>query len=142
MLDSRLAHAPAEQHHLVVEAAGKIEQPGIEILHLNADGIDLGDALADALQVGFHLHALFSRDANIYFHSAGEIDAPGQLREAGFGLFRGLLAFDRAFQQRFQHREQGLRFVESEGLHGEMPLFQGYANCEPPPAAQARVRQI
>jgi hypothetical protein len=47
-----LAHAPAEQHHLVVDAAGKIEQPGFKILHLHADGIDLGDALADALQVG------------------------------------------------------------------------------------------
>jgi hypothetical protein len=46
---SGLAHSPAEQHHLAIEVAGKVEQAGVEILYLNADGIDLGYALADAL---------------------------------------------------------------------------------------------
>jgi hypothetical protein len=59
VLDGGFAHAPAEQHHLVVEAAGKIQQAGFQVLHLHADGIDLGDALAHALQVVFHLRALF-----------------------------------------------------------------------------------
>ena len=91
---------------LVVEAAGKIEQAGFDVLDLHADGVDLGDALADPLQMGFHLGPLLCDLTDIDAHSAGEVDAAGEVREAGLDLFGGLLAFNGALQQRLQHGEK------------------------------------
>lgn len=75
VLDGRLAQPPAKQNNLVVDAAGKVEEAGFQILHLNADSINFGNALADPLQVSFNLGALLGNACGIYPHAAGEIDA-------------------------------------------------------------------
>jgi len=125
VLDGGLAHAPAKEDYLVVETAGKIEQAGFDVLYLDADGIDLGEAFADALQVGFHLGALRGYAAHVDFHTARDVDASRQLGQAGLDLLRCLLAFDGALEQRLQHREQGLRFFEGESFHRN-DLIIGY----------------
>src|SRR5579864_8818058 len=53
----------------------------------------------------------------VHAHASGEVDAPAEFRQFGFRFFRGALAVNRPLQQGFQHRKQGLRFVEGEGLH-------------------------
>ena len=40
-----LAHLPAKQDHLILHDAREIEQSGIQVLHLHADGIDLGESV-------------------------------------------------------------------------------------------------
>jgi hypothetical protein len=47
MLDGWLAHATAKQHHLIVDAAGEVQQPFFQILYLDADRVNLADAFAD-----------------------------------------------------------------------------------------------
>jgi hypothetical protein len=79
VLDGRFAHAPTEEYDLVLEAAGKIEQSGFEVLYLHPDGVDFGDAFADALQVVFHFGAQPGYFAYVNPHAAGKIDLPRQL---------------------------------------------------------------
>src|ERR1035438_775916 len=45
VLDSRLRPPPAQKHHLIVQTAGKIQQPGVQGLPLHADSVDLRYAL-------------------------------------------------------------------------------------------------
>src|SRR6266568_1469820 len=77
MLNRGLAHPPAKQHDLIIDAARKIEQAGIYVLDLNTDGVDLLNALAHALQVRIHLAALFACFGKIHAHSPAEINTPG-----------------------------------------------------------------
>jgi hypothetical protein len=63
---------------------------------------------------------------HVHPHAAGDINAARHFGEAGLDLLSQLLAFNGALQQRLQHREQGLRFVESEGLHGDRLWLIGY----------------
>src|SRR5271169_6011308 len=46
--DPGLAQLPAEQHDLAVHFAGEVEQPDIEILHLDAGGIDFSQSILHA----------------------------------------------------------------------------------------------
>ena len=50
VLNGRLAHLPAQQDDLVVDATRKVEEAGLQILHLNADGIDFGNTLLSFLR--------------------------------------------------------------------------------------------
>src|ERR1035438_2980950 len=58
VLDRRLSQTPAQQDNFVVDAAGKIEETGIEILHLHTDGIDLRHGLPHARRVALHFRTL------------------------------------------------------------------------------------
>src|SRR5579883_1778898 len=77
MLDGGLAHAPAEQNDFIIEAARKIQQACVEILHLHTDGIDLRNSLASALRVVFDLRTLFRDRADINAHSARHMNSLG-----------------------------------------------------------------
>ena len=47
------AFSPSFQHSRMISAvhfAGKVEQADVEVLHLHADGVDLGQGVFDALQ--------------------------------------------------------------------------------------------
>src|ERR1700722_7782625 len=109
MLDGGLAHAPAEQHHLVVDPAWKIDKTGVEILDLHADGIDFGDAFAGALQMVVEVRAQAGYMADVNPHAAGKVNAPRQFREPRIYSLGRLLAINGALEQRFDHRQQRLR---------------------------------
>jgi len=113
--------APAEQYDLVVHSAGEVEQSGVEILHLNPDGIDFSYALADLREVRFHLSALLGDVGSIHPHAARKINALRQGVKIRLDRLRGTPALHGALEQRFEHGEQGLRFVESERPHGGIP---------------------
>jgi len=119
VLDGSLAHAPAKQHHFIVEAAGKVEQAGSQVFDLYADGIHLGDALAYTRHVSFNLRALLGHAGDVNPHATRKVDALRQVSEVRLDMLRGLLAVKRAFEQRFEYRQQRLRFFESECLHGD-----------------------
>src|SRR5580692_10691316 len=105
VLDSSFAHAPAKQDDFFVEAKGKIEQAGVEVLHLNANGVDLGDALAHPFQVRLHLGAPVCNISQIDAHAARQIDASAELGKLGLHFFRVALALDRPLEKRLQNRE-------------------------------------
>jgi hypothetical protein len=105
VLDGGLSHAPAEQDNLVIHTAGKVEKTRIDIFHLHADRIDLGNALANSLQVGIHLGALPTHICDIHPHASGQVDAPAQFGKLRLYLLRITLTFDRSLQQLLQQRK-------------------------------------
>ncbi len=87
----------------------------------SAYGVDFRDALAEARDVGHHFRAEADDFACLHPHAAGDVDAAVQLGEARLDLFGRPLAIDGALEERLQHREQRLRFFESEGHHEKFP---------------------
>jgi hypothetical protein len=122
VFDRRLTHPPAKQNHFIFNATGKVEQAGIEILHLDADRVNFGDALANLPQMFFHCGALPGDLRGIHPHSAREIDLLGQTVQFGLDGLGGTPALDGSLEQGLEHWEQGLRFVECEGFHSPGPL--------------------
>src|SRR6185437_5349909 len=125
VLDGGLTHAPAEQYDVVVKAEWKIEQAGLKILYLDADGVDLRNVLAHFLQMRFHLRANFPHFRRVHLHPAGKVNPPRQLGEIRLHRLRRALALNRLLQQRFQNWQQRLRFIERKGLHRRV-LFLAY----------------
>src|SRR5271168_1215229 len=101
--DLRLAHLPAEQNHLLIDLAGKIEQPNVEVLYLHADRVDLFHGILGALDVRVQLGALPPDFADVDMHAAGDENALGQPLQFVVNLLGSLLGLDRALQQRLQH---------------------------------------
>src|SRR5580698_2478362 len=66
MLDRRLAGFPAQKHDFFVDAAGKIEQTGVEIFDLDADLIDFLDRFPGTLNMFLHFGASSSDLRNIH----------------------------------------------------------------------------
>ena len=112
--DPGLAHLPAKQNDFVVDLAGKIQQPGIEVFHLDADRVDLLHRIFRALDMGFHLGALAGDLGDIDMHSAGDVNALGKILQLIVDPLRGAFCFDGALEQRLEHRNKCLCFVESE----------------------------
>src|SRR6516164_102724 len=79
VLNGALAHPPAQQYDVLVQVEREIEEPGIEVLHLYADRVDLRDALAHAVQVRLHLRSLPRHIGQVDPHPSGEINAAAQL---------------------------------------------------------------
>jgi len=63
--DSVLSQFPAEQHDLAVNFAGEVEQSDIEIFHLDAGGIDLGEGVFHPRDSFFALRLAASHVDNI-----------------------------------------------------------------------------
>jgi len=111
VVDGGLAHAPAEEDDLVVEAEGEVEEAGVEVLDLDSDGIDFGDGLFDAREVGVHFGALADDGGYVDLHAAGEVDAAAQLAKFLLHSLRVLLAREGALEQGLKDGEQRLGFV-------------------------------
>jgi hypothetical protein len=116
--DGVLAHLPAQQDHAAFDFTGEIKQADIQIFDLNADGVDFGESIFGAL-FGLGALGLAAGDGNhVDAGSAVEEDALIERLHLRLDFLDEVLAADRRSQQRFQHREQGLSFVESEGAVG------------------------
>jgi hypothetical protein len=129
--DGGFAHPPAEQDYATFDFAGKVEQAYIEIFDLDADGVDLGEGVFGAL---FCLGAfgLAAGDGDyVDVRATVEKDAVIERLHFALDLFHQLLAGDRGAQQGFQHGEQRLGFVESEGAvrHGACFYFNSVAGA-------------
>jgi hypothetical protein len=115
MCDGFLAELPAQQDDLSIDFAGKIKQADVEILDLNADRIDLGEGIFGAL-LGLGALGFAPCDGdNIDVGSAVEKDAMGERLLFSLNFFDQILGGDRSAQQRFEHGQKRMRFVESEG---------------------------
>src|ERR1700757_475167 len=125
VVDPVLTKLPAEQYDFAVDFTGEIEQPGVEVLYLNANGLDLGDGVLGGLEMRFKRGALTAHPGDVDEESAGKKYFAGQILHAALDGFGGLFAFDRAIEQRFEDGQQGLRLVQREGLHFE--VVHGYS---------------
>jgi len=116
--DGFFAQLPAEKNDLAFDFAGKIEQADAEIFDLHADGIDFGERIAHAL-LGLGALGFAAGDGNDVDEGAAvEKDAVVGGLHLGLNFVHQLFAGDGAAQKRFEHREQRLGFVESEGSVG------------------------
>lgn len=119
VVDGGLAEAPAEEDDFVIEAAGEVEESGLEVFDLDADLVDFCDGFACALKVLIDISALAGGIRRVDMHAAHEIDAAGDFKESSFGFFSGVPGLDRALEERLENRQEGLSFFESEGFHGK-----------------------
>jgi hypothetical protein len=110
MLDRRLAGFPAQKHDFFVDAAGKIEQTGVEIFDLDADLIDFLDRFPGTLNMFLHFGASSSDLRNIHHHSAGGMDSARQGGQLRIDYLRSPLALNGAVQQRLDERQHRLSF--------------------------------
>src|SRR5271156_5543248 len=117
VVDATLTHLPAKEHNVAVNLTREVEQAGVQVFYLDADGIDLGDGILGRLNVGFESGALAAYARDVDEEPTREKNLTCQFLETAFDRFSGLLALYCAFQQGFQHRQQGLRLVQCEGLH-------------------------
>lgn len=122
VLDGGLAHSPAEQNHFIVDAAGEVEEAGIEILYLDPDGIDLGNALANVLQMLFNFGPLPGDTLGVHAHPAGENDLLRQAVETRLDRLSGTPALHGAPEQELNRGEERLCFVDSKGFHRADPF--------------------
>src|SRR5450755_698729 len=58
MRDARLAHLPAEEDDFFIDPAWKVEQPGVQVLHLHPDRVNLADHVSCPLHQRLDLRAL------------------------------------------------------------------------------------
>jgi hypothetical protein len=116
--DSFFAELPAEQHGLAIDYTGKVEQADIEIFHLHADGIDLGDCVLYALDCLLALGFAPGQVDNVEESAAVEEDAVYDLLQFGFNGIDQFLAINRVLQQGFKYRQQGLSFLERKRTVG------------------------
>ncbi len=116
--DRFFAHSPAEQNGLAFHFAGKIEETGVDVFHLHADGIDLGDGIFGAL-FGFAALGLAAGDGNdIDVRAAVQEDAMAQFLHFELDFLHYFFAVDGGAQEGFQHGKEHLSFVEGEGAAG------------------------
>jgi hypothetical protein len=105
-----LALFPAEEDDFIFDAAGEVEEAGIEVLDLDADFVDFSHGLAGAVDVLFDLGAAGGDFGDIDVHAAGEVDAAGEGGEFGVDGFGGLFAFGGAVEQGLNEGKEGLSF--------------------------------
>ena len=98
VIDAQFAHLPAQQNNLAIDHAWKIEQPRVQIFHLHANGIDLGDSVFRLLYQLLNLRPLAHHCDPIHLHAAGEKDAMPQLLQLRLFLFRDILSLDSPLQ--------------------------------------------
>jgi len=123
VLDGWLAQLPAQQEDLALHLAGKIEQSDVEVFHLHAGGVNFGDGILDAPNRLLALRLAPRQMDDIQQRAAAEKNPVRRLLQLGVHVFNQLLAVDRLPEQRFQNRQEHLRFVEGKGSVGHVSLF-------------------
>ena len=126
MADGRFAQLPAQQDGAVFNLAGKIEQADIQIFHLHAGGINLGERIFYGLHRFVALALAATQRNDIDHRSAIDEDALAHLLQLSLEGNDGLLALHSAAQQRLQHWNQRLRFLQGKSAvrHGDLLDFQ------------------
>jgi hypothetical protein len=116
--DGSFAHLPAEKDYAAFHLARKIQQSGIDIFDLNADGVDFRQCIFGAL-LGFGALGFAAGNGDDIDASATvEKNAVSESLHFGFELFHHFLAGDGGAQQGFKHRQQRMGFIESESSIG------------------------
>jgi len=123
MGDGRLAQFPAEQDDLIVDLAGEIEEADVDVLDLNADGIDLVEGVADALDGFLALGATQSDLLDLDESAAGKKDALVKLGKFAVDFLDELLAIDGLAKQALENGQQRVGFLETEGLHSLVRFY-------------------
>ena len=114
MCDCFFAEPPAEQDGPSIHNARKVEQTDIEVFDLHADGIDFRDGILHALYGLFALGLAPREMHDIQERATIEENSVGDFLQFSIDGFDQLLAINRSAEKRLEHREQGLRFFESE----------------------------
>src|SRR5260370_9927233 len=123
MPDRGLAQFPAQQEDLALHLAGEIEQPDIEIFHLHAGRVNFAEGVLDAPNRLLALRLALCQMDHIQHHAAGEKNSVRRLLQLGVHVFYQLLAVDCLPEERFQNRQEHLRFIEGKGAFGHVFLF-------------------
>jgi hypothetical protein len=110
VVNSCFAQLPAEQHDLVADLAGKVQQSFIKILYLDANRINFLDRILGLLDRG-----ALGRD--IDQHSSREEDILAEHLQFRFDQTGTRLAFDRPPQKGLENRQERLRLIQRECLH-------------------------
>ena len=109
--DSLFTQFPAKQHGAAFHLAGEIEQPYVDVFHLDSGGVNFGERVLYPLD-GFLALRFAPRHLNdVHQQAAAEKDAMGEVLEFGVHAFDQLLAIDRGTQQRFQNRQKAFRLL-------------------------------
>src|SRR5262249_29049840 len=114
MRDGFLSQLPAQQDRLPLDFAGEIEQAHIQVFYLYTDRINLGQGVFSLLLGLGTLGAPAGHRNNVNECSAIEKDAMLKRLQLALGFLDRLLGVDRRAQQRFEHWQQRLGFIESE----------------------------
>jgi hypothetical protein len=117
VVNSCFAQLPAEQHDLVADLAGKVQQSFIKILYLDANRINFLDRILGLLDRGALGHALARHRRDIDQHSSREEDILAEHLQFRFDQTGTRLAFDRPPQKGLENRQERLRLIQRECLH-------------------------
>jgi TatA/E family protein of Tat protein translocase len=125
-IDFRFAQLPTKQNGLLPELAGKIEQSFIKVLYLDPDGVDFLNGILGLLHRGALGHAFAGHIGYVDQQATGKEDFLAEHLEVDFQPAGSRLRINRAPQQRFENRQERLRLVQRESLHGnQCPSFNG-----------------
>src|SRR5258706_9413163 len=114
--DALLAQFPTEQDDAVFDDAGKIQQTDVDVFHLHAGGIDLGERVFHALRRRLALALALRQRDDVHERPAIEEDAVRERLEFLVHVLDQLLALHRRAQQRLEDGQQDLCFGERECL--------------------------
>ena len=101
-----LAQFPTEQDDLTIHFAGEIEQADVEVLDLNANGVDLSHRVLNALQCFVAVCLAGGKMNDVQRHAASEINLVGKRLKFCLYAFDQVLGFDGGAQQGFKDGQQ------------------------------------
>jgi TatA/E family protein of Tat protein translocase len=121
-VDLRFAQLPTKKNRLLPELAGKIEQAFIKVFYLDTDGVDFLNGILGLLHRGALGHAFAGHIGYVDQQAAGKKDFLAEHLKVSFQPTGSRLGINRPPQQRFENRQERLRLVQGESLHGNQCL--------------------
>src|SRR5450631_297252 len=115
MTDGGLAQFPAQQEDLALNLAGEIEQADVEVFYLHAGRVNFGKGVLDAPNRPLALRLAPRQMDHVQHHAAVEKNPVRRFLQLRVHIFNQLLAVNGLLEQRFQNRQEHLRFIEGKG---------------------------
>ena len=103
---------------MAVNLAGEVEQPDIEVLYLDASGIDFSQSVFHARDRLFSLRLPARHVDHVDQKASLQKDPVREFLEFSVDGFDQLFAVDCGAQQGFQHRQERLGFFKGESSFG------------------------
>ena len=123
-----LAETPAEENVLAVAAGGEVDQPGVEILHLDAELLDRANGLGDGRRLHLDLTGQLGQLARR--HAAAVPRDRGQRgRAPGLGGRERAAVLDHLFDERTHLGERPIRLLGREGAGHQASIIVGLVSA-------------